>query len=136
MARIAICSATSETVQAGKCFAHNTRCTRERVFGDVHLAMQGLPCQPFSRMRSDRKKPMEHAQYNTVFGDFVEYLVRVRPKGWIVEEVVAFASRKHTNNQTFLEVFVDEAKQMGYYIEAVKMEASTWVETERDRPRA
>lgn len=126
----------AETTAGGQCEIHGKFCERQRAAGDVHLAMQGLPCQPFSRMRADRRTPDQHQSYDTVFGEFMHYLEQARPQGWIVEEVVTFSSRKLDTGETYLEAFADAACRMGYVVEAVKMEASIWLEMERDRPSA
>ena len=123
----------SATTSGGACEAHGRYCGRTDAVAGVDLAMQGLPCQPFSTMRTTPERPEEHTHYKTVFNGFLSYLKEARPKGWVVEEVSAFAFRRLPDGPTYMESVVRVATEMGYYVEGAHMQANTWVNMDRDR---
>lgn len=84
-------------------------------------------------MRATPVRPEEHVHYSTVFDDFLSYLMQARPKGWTVEEALAFASRKMNDGTTYMDKFVKAVAEMGYHGEGAQVHASTWVEMGRDR---
>lgn len=120
-------------IRGGPCVTHpQSRCRRaDSVTPD--LCTQGLPCQPFSKMRSDDASAEHHKGFSTVFSLFFKYLDEVKPKGFIVEEVEEFASRQDSNGDIFLETFVEECTRRGYEVCVLLMSAGIWSEMERRR---
>ena len=62
------------------------------------MAVGGLPCQPFTQLRTQSKKgdsgpPQGHSKYSVVFGMFQDYLAKRQPRGFIVEEVLDFMNK-------------------------------------------
>ena len=68
-----------------------------------------------------------------MFCAFFTYLDEVKPRGFIVEEVEEFASRKDADGHRFLDTFVDECTQRGYEVCVLLMSAGIWSEMERRR---
>jgi site-specific DNA-cytosine methylase len=96
--------------------------------GDVDLVVSGMPCQPFTRFRpkhenmSGRKGPARtHPQAHVAMEEMPEYLIRVRPTAFILEEVAGFKDKidkSDPNSETFLDVFTNRIAAHGQFSES------------------
>lgn len=98
------------------------------------ILVAGLPCQPFTRMRSHRRvTTANHQSFETVFTTFLEVLRRRKPKGFLVENVPAFLEEDPESGTTWCEKFAKACCKEGYSIRVFRLDASTWCEMPRDR---
>ena len=89
----------------------------------VDLVRSGLPCQPFSKHRTqsrtqDLGAPHEHSKWQTVWGTFFDYLEHRRPGGFIVEEVLGFANRDPRTGEPYAVFFMQRASDLGFFLAA------------------
>jgi site-specific DNA-cytosine methylase len=125
--------------QTGPCLLHPGQTCSTAI--SVDLAIQGLPCQPFTCQRERSKAgprtgpPSTHADFNTVMCAFFEYLDSpFPPKGFIVEEVPEFYMQKDmATGVTFCNAFVAAAEKRSYSVVVTKLLAETWGEVPRMR---
>jgi len=122
------------------CTAEAKQCTFR--FQRPHLAVGGLPCQPFTRMRyqrgvgSDERGAEQHSKYATVFGLFAEYLTERTPRTVIIEEVVDFDRRERgapAELGTPLERLMGMLASHGYFSQALHLDSKTWIDVARPR---
>ena len=116
----------------GVCEKHGRRC---RLPIGPDLATAGLPCQPFSQLRShqDNHPAQDHVLFDVTFVDFISYLNLRKPKGFVCEQVVTFNRLNPKTNNTFLVEFGSAATNLGYLFRAVALDARDWGESERPR---
>ena len=118
----------------GRCTKHAGTCSLGFSPADViDLATQGLPCQPFTRMRSSDATVEKHNLYGVVFDIFFKYLENHKPRGWITEEVMDFSKKQDSRGVSYYDNFARRAEDLGYTVIAFKMESSKWVAMDRDR---
>lgn len=123
------------TGDGGKCHIHHKTCRPVGVRGSVDLAVQGLPCQPFSRQRSNHEvHPDQHKSFGTVFDVFFTYIDETRPKGVLIEEVCDFAKKTNEDGDTYLEAFVNILEgDYHYSVRVFKLSACVFGEVQRER---
>jgi site-specific DNA-cytosine methylase len=125
-------------VQTGACELHpKGDCT----FGSIDLAVQGLPCQPFTDQRhkggqsSRTGDARGHDDFKTVFSTFFEFLDgESKPKGWVVEEVESF--RRLTDpvaGLKYLDSFIDLCEERGFFVRPLLLDASIYSDVPRTR---
>ena len=88
------------------------------------LAVAGLPCQSFSRLRSSGPKlPHEHCTYPVV-EEWLEYLSRIRPKAWWVENVDSMDSTDvRQPGATYASAFADACARS---LNPAALKMATW----------
>ena len=129
-------SNTALTEGSGHCFVHDADC---RCVGPVHMCSAGLPCLPFSLMRSragtsqDTQEPEKHSAYDTVMVHFFEYLRVHSPLCVWVEEVLAFNNSSKKNGHSHLATFQSQLKECGYASHVLEMCHSVFIPQKRPR---
>lgn len=118
------------------CARHNDTCT-PRIHRDLLIA--GFPCQPFTQQRGERYKDLGvvgHKDYGLMEG-MISSLVRLKPHAFIFENVSAFARPAQNMHCTPLELFISKLKETNkYWVRAVQLHLSVWVEANRSRRHA
>ena len=123
-----------DSTHGGECCRRKRVCDQCVKSGSVDIAFQGLPCQPFSDMRSNGVPVEDHALFGTVFKDFIEYVQTMMPKALVVEEVMSFnKKRDDVSGRAYLGNFVCVLEGLNYSVRVVKLQASLWSEMVRDR---
>ena len=107
----------SDMTHGGACSTHHRHCD-PRSAGAIDLSVQGLPCQPFTRMRTDPVAVQEHPLFKVVFKDFFEFLDTRSPGGTITEETPDFIRKKAPCGATYLQLFLEGLHQRGHYTAA------------------
>ena len=121
---------------AGACHLHGRKCECSSTRPDLTTA--GLPCPPFSKLRSINGTTSrtglvsQHPAFSTVMGEFFDYLQARRPRGFWVEEVDNFG-QTDLQGRSFLTTFCKKAAGMGYAVRALFLDQNVWVECPRSR---
>jgi hypothetical protein len=112
----------------GGCELHpGSNCELARRSARPHLAVQGLPCQPFRGARTrngtePRTGPTDSpTDFITIFQVLFNYLEPPEsPHGFLVEEVDNFYKlRCRETGRTYSEIFVGMCKDRGYFERAL-----------------
>jgi len=120
-----------------KCCCCAGRCKFDRSH-QPSLATAGLPCQPFTGMRTttgtgkNSGPPRKHKLYET-YREFQMYLTTRQPHGFVVEEVTRILSVDHESGKRWLDLFLADAEHAGYKCSAIKLSADPWTEVPPDR---
>ena len=120
----------------GHCFIHSRQC---KLLEAPDFAVGGLPCQPFSKMRSrngsssKQGDPKAHPGFEAVTVTFKSYLEARRPKGFLVEESVGMMAADRSTGESYLQDFVNSCAELGYSVRAVRLNHRAWCEMPRDR---
>lgn len=108
----------------------------------MDLAVAGVPCHPFTRMRqrsdggSSAKKgaPDQHPDYEVVFSVFPQFLEQRKPGGWLVEETDAVLEVDPNTGIRHVDKIIQTCSPLGYTVVAMIASAEVWVQWPRDRP--
>ena len=112
-------------------------CSSDRLQNEVDCVRAGLPCQPFSRLRTknrggDEGPVRQHSQWGAA-GLFFEYVTQVKPGGFICEEVLAFGDTDPETGKPYVVLFQEKAVSMGYATRVFELQASDWGPFSRPR---
>ena len=130
-------AAAAHLIDGGMCKKCSNTCTLDES-ESPDLCTAGLPCQPFSSMRwktgpgQNEKGVKAHTLWK-VFMEFIAYLTERRPKGFVVEEVMKLLDRDRTSGKRYLDMLMEKASDLGYGCSAIKLSASCWLASPRDR---
>jgi hypothetical protein len=100
------------------------------------LVTIGLSCQPFSTSRAHSKTaPRDHDLFGVTFDLFPRYLRRVRPLGFVAEQVAGFdrPDPDDDTGNTFLKKFGAAAASCGYHVRVLELDSGTFCESGRPR---
>ena len=134
------------TARRGPCIFHsrNDCCRLPRTSPDVVTI--GMPCQPFSLQRGDRKtvSPQRHPSFQVML-DFLKYTKAARPRGGICEEVLGFANDISesrwvptaycdTMPKSWCDWFCGALREQGYAVRCFKLDNAWFSDIPRPRP--
>ena len=135
------CSAFDHVGGKGVCEVHSTA-ARQAVCSIPHhkadLVVAGLPCPPFSRLRSrtggsaSLSTPQEHPEYTVVFEEFEAMVASYSPGAFLVEETEGFLE-KNQDGTRFIDQFINIYSTKGYHCRALRLHADTWIQWPRVR---
>lgn len=88
----------------------------------VDVVVGGPPCQGFSMAgRRDSKDPR-----NSLFMEFVRIVEELKPKFFVMENVLGILTMKTTENKFVKDIIFSEFKRIGYDVKAQKLLASDY----------
>ena len=126
----------SQSAGEGFCTVHQTMC---KLAQGVDIAVGGLPCQPFSRMRTrhgpgnKEGAPTSHPSFDTVNVEFFEYLRGRTPLCFLVEEITAMRDQNADSGEPYLDSFMEQCASLGYAMRAIMLDHGNWCEMSRSR---
>lgn len=116
----------------GRCLTHDDICAPE-VHRDLMVA--GFPCQPFTQQRGQRYKDrgvVGHKGF-CLMDAMVAREVRLKPRSFVFENVSAFSRPAKNMSGTPLDQFLARLKQANYWVAAMHLHLSVWVDANRSR---
>ena len=129
---------------AGRCYLHQKSCPVPSACPAADFVTVGLPCQPYSNMRSNRKavKAHQHKDFKAMT-DFLECAKLRKPHGGVIEEVMGFCSELESGTfdgdelpKSWAAWLSLKLKELGYWVQALKLDNSDWSVFPRPRPAA
>ena len=117
----------------GDCKYHGKQCELSRL-GHTDFITLGPPCAPYaSQGRKPRSAAQKHSRFETLWEDFISYMLEVKPGGGILEEVQGFDHVVPGESDSAADKMVSHLSDMGYAVTKIRVNASMFFKIPRDR---
>ena len=122
-------------IHGGICDNHGAIC---RPAGSPDIVVAGLPCQPFSNLRSRKgsssKTQSAHQHPETAaIDEFVTYLRCRSPLCFVIENVLSLGSEIMQSGETYIRYIARCCADLGYSVRTVNLHLDDWVKSSRPR---